>query len=110
MSMMRKVSAAFALGLVLVVCLGAGNPRLSRDEQVLHALNRLTFGPRPGDVEAVRKMGVKPWMDLQLHPERIPENPELGQRLQPLESLRISQAEAGRKHPNPMMIRGMAAG
>ena len=31
--------------------------KLSQDEQVVHALNRLTFGPRPGDVEAVRKMG-----------------------------------------------------
>ena len=46
-------------------------------EQVLHALDRLTFGPRPGDVETVKKMGVKKWIDLQLHPEHIAENPEL---------------------------------
>ena len=51
--------------------------KLSKDEQVLHALDRLTFGPRPGDVEVVKKMGVKKWIDLQLHPERIAENPAL---------------------------------
>jgi uncharacterized protein (DUF1800 family) len=76
----------------------------------MHALNRLTFGPRPGDVEAVRKIGVKKWIDLQLHPERIAENPELAQRLAPLESLRLSQADTERTYPNPQMIRAIAAG
>jgi hypothetical protein len=57
--------------------------KLSSDDQILHALDRLTFGPRKGDVEAVRKMGLKKWMELQLHPERIPENPELAKKLAP---------------------------
>ena len=96
--------------LALVLCLGAAGPRLSKDDQVIHALNRLTFGPRPGDVETVRKLGVKKWIDLQLHPERIKENPELAQRLAPLESLRISQSEAERNYPNPQMIRAIVAG
>jgi uncharacterized protein (DUF1800 family) len=90
--------------------MGARSPKLSKDEQVIHALNRLTFGPRPGDVEAVRKRGVKRWIDLQLHPERIAENPELGQRLGPLESLRLSQADTERTYPNPQMIRAVARG
>jgi uncharacterized protein (DUF1800 family) len=103
---MRKLLAVSAL----VLCLGARSPKLSKDEQVVHALNRLTFGPRPGDVEPVRKLGVKKWIDLQLHPERIPENPELAQRLAPLESLRLSQADTERNYPNPQMIRAIAAG
>jgi len=41
------------------------------DQQVLHALNRLAFGPRPGDVEAVRAMGVDRWIALQLEPRHI---------------------------------------
>jgi uncharacterized protein (DUF1800 family) len=41
------------------------------DEQVQQALNRLTFGARPGDADKVRRMGVDKWIDLQLHPERI---------------------------------------
>jgi uncharacterized protein (DUF1800 family) len=48
--------------------------KLAGDEEILHALDRLTFGPRPGDIEAVKQMGLRQWIDLQLHPERIPEN------------------------------------
>ncbi len=103
---MRKLLVVSAL----VLCLAARSPKLSKDDQVIHALNRLTFGPRLGDVEAVRKMGVKKWIDLQLHPERIAENPELAQRLAPLESLRLSQADTERNYPNPQMIRAIAAG
>jgi len=39
------------------------------------ALNRLTFGPGPDDARQVKTMGSRKWLDLQLHPERIPENP-----------------------------------
>ena len=103
---MRKLLAVSAVFL----CLGASSPKLSKDEQIVHALNRLTFGPRPGDIEAVRRMGVKKWIDLQLHPERIAENPALAQKLAPLESLRLSQADTERTYPNPQMIRAIAAG
>src|SRR5579871_4231011 len=53
----------------------ANNPfdqKLTGDRAILHAIDRLSFGPRPGDIEAVKKMGLKQWIDLQLHPERIP--------------------------------------
>ena len=86
------------------------NQPLSGDQEILHALNRLTFGPRPGDVEAVRKMGVKKWIDLQLHPERIAENPEVAERLQPLESLRMSAEEIGTNYPPPQLVLAMSQG
>lgn len=41
------------------------------DQQVVHTLNRLAFGPRPGDVQAVRELGVDRWIAAQLEPERI---------------------------------------
>ncbi|HEV2198362.1 MAG TPA: DUF1800 domain-containing protein [Bryobacteraceae bacterium] len=84
--------------------------KLSKEEQILQAVNRLTFGPRPGDVEEIRKLGVKKWIDLQLHPERILENPALAGKLEPLESLRLTQADAARNYPNPQMIRAIVAG
>src|SRR5271168_450015 len=84
--------------------------KLSSDDQVVHALDRLTFGPRPGDVEAVQKIGLKKWIDLQLHPERIAENPELAKKLEPLESLRMTQAETASAYPTPQMIRAVASG
>lgn len=44
---------------------------LAADQQIIHSLNRLTFGPRPGDVQKVRSMGLDKWIDQQLHPERM---------------------------------------
>jgi uncharacterized protein (DUF1800 family) len=41
------------------------------DEQVQQVLNRLAFGPRPGEAEQVRAMGVDRWIEQQLHPEKI---------------------------------------
>ena len=55
--------------------------------------DRLTFGRRPGDVEEVRKTGVENWIELQLHPERIAENPVLDAKLKPFETLRMEPAE-----------------
>src|SRR5258705_4086936 len=107
---MRKLLVVSALFLSPMLFIGARSSKLSKDDQVIHALNRLTFGPRPGDVEAVHKMGVKKWIDLQLHPERIAENPDLAQKLAPLESLSLSQADTQRTYPNPQMIRAIAAG
>jgi len=57
---------------VTVVTLGlAGAVKVPNDQAAVeHALNRLTFGARPGDVEKVRKMGLSKWIDEQLAPAR----------------------------------------
>ena len=55
---------------------------LTEQEKVLHALNRFTFGPRPGDVAAVEAVGVQRWFEMQLHPERVDDSAfavEMGQ-------------------------------
>ena len=85
---------------------GRFDTKLSKDQQILQVLNRLTFGPRPGDVEEVRRMGVDKWVDLQLHPDRIPENPVLDEKLKPLETLRMSPDEIMAAYPqgNPAQI------
>ena len=38
---------------------------------IVHVLNRLGYGPRPGDVERVRKTGVNAYVESQLFPDRI---------------------------------------
>ena len=84
--------------------------KLNNDQQILHALDRLTFGPRQGDVAQVKKMGLKKWIDLQLHPERIRENPDLEAKLEPLESLRMSPLEVVQHYPAPQMLLAIAQG
>ena len=44
---------------------------LTADEQVRHVLDRLAFGPRPGDLDRVRAVGVDAWIASQLRPERL---------------------------------------
>ena len=46
-------------------------PGASEQKRAVHALNRLAFGPRPGDLQQVMAIGVDRWIDLQLHPEKI---------------------------------------
>jgi len=77
---------------------GPFDQRLPQDRQIIQALNRLTFGPRPGDVEEVRRLGVAKWIERQLHPDRIPENPGLDAKLQPLETLRMDLPEIVNKY------------
>jgi uncharacterized protein (DUF1800 family) len=44
---------------------------LTPREKAIHALNRLGFGPRPGDVDRILRIGVQTWISEQLHPDRI---------------------------------------
>lgn len=44
---------------------------VAADQQVIHALNRLTFGPRPGDAQKIRAIGIDKWIDQQLDPAKI---------------------------------------
>jgi len=69
----------------------------------LHALNRLTFGPRPGDVQQVMAMGVDQWIELQLHPSKIDDR-ALDARLEPLRTLRMSSREIAEDFPDPQEI------
>jgi uncharacterized protein (DUF1800 family) len=54
-------------------------PPLSARDSALHALNRLAYGPRPGEVDRIAAMGVMAWIERQLHPDRIPD-PAMAQR------------------------------
>src|SRR5262249_52496869 len=62
---------------------------LSADEAILHALNRLAYGPRPGDVERVRQMGLAKWIDQQLNANSIDDR-AVEARLEVYPTLRMS--------------------
>jgi uncharacterized protein (DUF1800 family) len=59
--------------------------RVPDEATLTHVLNRLTFGPRPGDVDKVRAIGLASWIDQQLYPERIDDSAAVA-LLPPLET------------------------
>ena len=81
--------------------------QMTPDEKIIHALNRLTFGARQEDFEAVRRVGLNQWIEQQLHPQTIPEDPRLIAKLAPFDSLRMSSAELIQHYPTPQMVKAM---
>src|SRR5437667_6014293 len=81
----------------------ATSAALTDDQKIIHLLNRIGFGPRPGDVERVKRMGIDKYIDLQLHPERIDDS-AIEARLANFPSLRMSLAEIQDKYPAPNVL------
>jgi uncharacterized protein (DUF1800 family) len=67
-------------------------PTTDQRQSALHALDRLTFGPRPGEVDAVLAVGVDKWIDQQLQPERIDDS-AMQTRLADYRTLQMSTHE-----------------
>jgi uncharacterized protein (DUF1800 family) len=78
--------------------------QLQGDARILHALNRFTFGPRPGDLEAVRAIGLEKWFDQQLHPDKINQS-DLTARLGEFPAMRWSTEDLLFRAPSNGIIR-----
>jgi uncharacterized protein (DUF1800 family) len=79
--------------------------KIAPDKQIVHVLNRLTFGARPGDVAEVKRLGVDKWIDQQLHPERLAENPALESRLAVLETVQLQTSQILQEYtPQPQQM------
>jgi uncharacterized protein (DUF1800 family) len=107
MASLRQPKTRWILGIAFVSALALPLPSnaadLTPDQQALHILNRISYGPRPGDVDRVKAMGVDRYIDEQLMPERIPESPALTQKLQSLPTLRMSPIQLfDRYEPHPI--------
>jgi uncharacterized protein (DUF1800 family) len=75
---------------------------LSPEEAILHALNRLGFGPRPGDLERVRQMGLEKWIEQQLKPEALADS-TVNARLDRYSTLSMSTSHLFREFPQPQV-------
>ena len=100
--MTRLTGAALAVLLLLGV---TANPTPAGAESgaserafLLHALSRLTYGPRPGDVERVEAMGFPAWLERQLEPARIDDS-AMDRALAAFSTLTMSIAELHREYP-----------
>jgi uncharacterized protein (DUF1800 family) len=100
-------SAPTALGKKKV--LKTPSSEMDEHQRAVHALNRLTFGPRPADIDRVMAMGVDQWIDLELHPERIDDS-ALNARLASLRTLRMDNRELVENFPSQPLIKAVADG
>jgi uncharacterized protein (DUF1800 family) len=111
---MRSVhltKTALLAGIAAILLLGAERQNSSvsaaslpnDDKTIVHVLNRLGFGPRPGDVEKVRATGLQAYIDQQLYPERIPDVP-MEMRLDGLTTLRLSSREIAQRFALPALM------
>ncbi|MCG6135767.1 MAG: DUF1800 domain-containing protein [Nostoc sp. LLA-1] len=96
------------LVLSLLMALGGIEPSNAApepvDPKVLHIINRLSFGPRPGDIQRVQSMGVESYIKEQLAPDAIPKPEKLKNQLSRLETIHLSTVKVSeyfRTPPNP---------
>ncbi len=73
---------------------------LSPEEAIRHALNRLAYGPRPGDAERIKQMGLAKWIDQQLNPNSI-DDKAVEARLDNYPTLKMSSAKLIEEYPQP---------
>ena len=93
----------------LVVCIVAtqifaqkrSKPRgLTEEQRIVHVLNRLGFGARPGDVERVKSMGLENYINQQLNPEKLADT-VAENKVKDLAVLNMTTAELYEKYPQP---------
>lgn len=88
-----------------VFSFGAGQKQpkskaLTDEQRIVHVLNRLGFGARPGDVERVKAMGLETYINQQLNPEKLTD--ELAEnKVRDLSVLNMTTAELYEKYPQP---------
>ena len=73
---------------------------LTEDQAIVHTLNRLGYGPRPGDVQRIKEMGIERWIDRQLRPESINDSAAEA-RLSRFSTLSMSSEVLLEKFPRP---------
>jgi uncharacterized protein (DUF1800 family) len=87
----------------------ANRQKLNPDQRILHLLSRFTFGPTPEDIASVRKLGIDPWFEQQLHPAGLPD-PELNIRLAEFPALQLPVDQLIQRFPSGAEIRQTANG
>src|SRR6266850_6778839 len=98
------VASLFCGGLLNVVdAQRATAARLTEDQRILHVLNRLGYGARPGDAERVKAMGLNNYIKQQLDPGQIDDSAAEA-KLKNLPTLNMTTAELYEKYPQPQQL------
>ncbi|HEX3070079.1 MAG TPA: DUF1800 domain-containing protein, partial [Thermoanaerobaculia bacterium] len=102
MNRVPKILAG-AVALALLTAASPSKTPLTERQRAMHVLNRLAFGPRPGDVDAIAKSGVDAWIEQQLHPEAIPDR-AVEARIAELPTMKLSNAQIVKTYYEPVLM------
>lgn len=92
---------SMALPLITLASDGRSEKKtLTEDQKIIHVLNRLGFGARPGDVERVKAIGLQKYIDQQINGVSIDDS-KAESKVKNLEIFNMSTAEVFAKYPNP---------
>lgn len=103
---MRNIILASGLLMLFAVCgihdsyAASSEPSVS-DEQIVHLLNRMTFGVAPGDIDEVRTLGINTYIEQQLHPSSLQMPQNLKARLSDLSTVNASMADLADNYEPP---------
>jgi uncharacterized protein (DUF1800 family) len=102
MKLVTRITIA-VIAAMLLIAASPSKPTLNERQRALHVLNRLAFGPRPGDVDAIAKSGVDAWIEQQLHPEAIPDR-AVEARIALLPTMTLSNAQIVKTYYEPVLM------
>ena len=97
---MLATQALAALPTIVAAQKHAKTRGLSEEQRIIHVLNRLGFGARPGDVERVKSIGLENYINQQLAPEKISDT-VAENKIKDLSVLTMTTAELYEKYPQP---------
>jgi uncharacterized protein (DUF1800 family) len=80
-----------------------GVPAEPDDRTIVHVLNRLGYGPAPGDVERIRETGLQAYIARQLQPEHIADA-VMAERLAGFTTLALSTRELADQYFLPALM------
>lgn len=84
--------------------------KLTEEQKIIHVLNRLGFGARPGDVEKVKAIGLQKYIDQQLNPASIDDSAAEA-KAKGLDIFGMTTAQLFAKYPNPAaLLRALEGG
>src|SRR5262245_48771631 len=104
MTFLTRSAAAFvAVATLSAAGPGSAVPAKPDDQTILHVLNRIGFGARPGDIARVRETGLAAYIDQQLMPERVPDA-AMASRLAGFETLTLSSRALAKDYYAPAQM------
>ena len=108
-TLLAMISPFFAININAQKMMRNKTIRLTENQKILHTLNRLGFGAKSGDLEMVRSMGLKKYIEQQLNPNSMADSKTYA-KLKNFEILEMESSEIFAKYPNPGALLRMLQG